>query len=122
MVFCDHVIDTAGSPDIWITEDLDQDPEDMAPASIRVVWQANRWNVATVMVDAVSVDRIQDGCKAGQTPAIPDSVPDDHLEEMKAQIHLHLAHEMREYGRDQEVKFRKFDEVLNVEFSEEPNE
>jgi hypothetical protein len=113
MVFSDHVIDTAGSPDVWITEDLDQDPEgNTAPLSIRVVWKVSRWNCGLLMVDVEAVDRIQDGAASGRSHSIPDSVPEDHLEEMKAQIHLHLA---SEYSRDQRVRFRQFDETLEVD-------
>lgn len=90
MVFADQVIDTSGSPSVWITEDLDQDPEDMAAASIRVVWKQIRCNARLVRVVAVAVDRIQDGARSGRTHAIPDSVPEDHLQEMRTQVQLDL--------------------------------
>ena len=116
MVWCDLVDDTWGTPNIWITEDLDQDPDDMAPASIRVVWKAVRSNCGSVRVTAISVDRIQDAAKSGRSHAIPDSVPEEHLEELKGQMHLRLA---QEFERDQEVNFRGFDEVLNVNITDE---
>lgn len=90
MVFTDKVIEGSGSPDVWITEDLDSDPEDRSAESIRVVWKQIRNNIRLVRVVAVAVDRIQDGAKSGRTHAIPDSVPEDHIEEMRMQVQLDL--------------------------------
>ena len=90
MVFADKVIEGSGSPDVWITEDLDQDPDDRAAESIRVVWKQIRCNIRLVRFVATSVDRIQDGCKSGRTHAIPESVPEDHIEEMRMQAQLDL--------------------------------
>jgi hypothetical protein len=90
MVFADKVIDKSGSPDVWITEDLNQDPDDRAAESIRVVWKQIRMNFCLVRVVAVAVDRIQDGCKSGRTHNIPESVPEDHIDDLDMQVQLDL--------------------------------
>jgi len=107
MVFTDLVIEGSGSPDVWITEDLDKDPEgDRTAESIRVVWKQIRCNARLVRVKAVAVDRIQDGAKSGRTHAIPDSVPEDHLEELRMKIQLDM---LDAASRETTVVFPQFD-------------
>lgn len=106
MVFADKVMDSSGSPTVWITEDLDQDPEDHAPASIRVVWKVIRVNCMMVQVKAEAVHRIFDGCKNGRSHAIPDSVPEDHLEELRMKIQLDMLDTV---SRETTVVFPQFD-------------
>lgn len=106
MVFADKVIDSSGSPDVWITEDLNQDPDDRAAESIRVVWKQIRMNMGLVRVVAVAVDRIQDGCNSGRSHNIPESVPENHTEALDTQVQLDL---LDQYSRDQRMVFPQFD-------------
>jgi hypothetical protein len=111
MVFADKVIEKSGSPDVWITEDLNQDPEDRAAESIRVVWKQIRHNMGLIRVAAVAVDRIQDGCKSGRSHNIPESVPEDHIEALDTQVQLDL---LDRYTREQRMVFPQFDLERNV--------
>lgn len=106
MVWSDKVIERPGDPTIWITEDLDSDPPDRAAESIRVVWKVIRYNMGNVRVVAKAVHRIQDGAKSGRTHNIPDSVPEDHVEEMRMQTQIDL---LQNYSSEQQIHFPQFD-------------
>jgi len=80
-------------------------------ATIRVVWKQIRMNMGLVRVVAVSVDRIQDGCKSGRSHNIPESVPEDHTEALDTQVQLDL---LDRYTREQRMVFPQFDLERNV--------
>lgn len=118
MVFSHKVMDISGSPTIWITEDLDQDPEDHAPVTYRITWKVVRMNMGLVHVVAQHYARIFDGCANAYSTNVAEHVPEEHLEEMRMQMQLDLA------GRkhDQRIRFPQFDIEHTMEGSDSRGE
>lgn len=111
MVFSHKVMDRSGEPTVWITEDLDQDPEDHAPVTYRITWKVVRMNCGLIHVKAQHYARIFDGCANAYSRNVEEHVPEDHLEEMRIQIQLDLL----DGSREQKVRFPQFDIIHTVD-------
>lgn len=113
MAFADKVSDYPADPTVWITEDLNDDPdEELAPYSIRVVWYVHRRNARRVIVQAKSVDRIQDGAKSGRSHNIPDSVPREHFRDMIRKVQIDI---LKNKSTEQVIQFPQWDEEITVD-------
>lgn len=112
MVFTHLVADRSGNPRMFITEDLDSDPEDRGPQSIRVTWKLIRYNARSARCVAVHQARIQDGAAGGHERNVEDHVPEDHLEEMLREVQMYYLD--TGITKPVDVEFPQFDRTVQA--------
>ena len=89
MVFTHLVADRSGDPRIFITEDLDAEPEDRSAQAIRITWKLIRYNALSARCVAVHYARIQDGASGAYERNLEDHVPEEHLNEMLREVQMY---------------------------------
>lgn len=112
MVFTHLVADRSGNPRMFITEDLDADPDDRSAQAIRVTWKLIRYNITSARCVAVHQARIQDGASGAYERNLEDHVPEEHLKEMLREVQMYYLD--AGITKSVDVDFPQFDESVQA--------